>query len=148
MIRRQQPAGQASKRERRIGALDGPALGGHVALFVLILVGLVAGQTWLDWREARKDWVIPDWAKGMALAAVVAVSLTAVTSFASVWLQDSAGQWSAGFGSRFFWMELIFLFVVLGMIVLATRKKQLRWLLVVASIVTAAAFWFGLNLFS
>ncbi|MFZ1206188.1 MAG: hypothetical protein WAN97_17875 [Candidatus Acidiferrales bacterium] len=119
-----------------------------MALFVLILVGLVAGQTWLDWREARKDWVIPDWAKGMALAAVVAVSLTAITSFASVWLQDSAGQWSAGFGSRFFWMELIFLFVVLGMIVLATRKKQLRWLLVVASIVTAAAFWFGLNLFS
>jgi hypothetical protein len=119
-----------------------------VALFVLILVGLVAGQTWLDWRDARKDWVIPEWAKGVALAGVVAVSLTAATSFASVWLQDSAGQWTAGFGSRIFWMELLFLFVVLGMIVVAARKKRLRWLLVVASIVTAAAFWFGLSLFS
>jgi hypothetical protein len=131
-----------------VGRWSGPALGGHVALFVLILVGLVAGQTWLDWRDARKDWVIPEWAKGVALAGVVAVSLTAATSFASVWLEDGAGQWTAGFGSRVFWMELVFLFVVLGMIVVAARKKRLRWLLIVASIVTAAAFWFGLSLFS
>jgi hypothetical protein len=119
-----------------------------VALFVLILVGVVALQTWLDWRDARKDWVIPEWAKGMALAGVVAVSLTAATSFASVWLQDNAGQWTAGFGSRFFWIELIFLFVVMGMIVLGARKKRLRWLLVVASVVTAVAFWLGLSLLS
>ncbi|HTW21980.1 MAG TPA: hypothetical protein VMD78_00170 [Candidatus Baltobacteraceae bacterium] len=119
-----------------------------MALFVLILVGLVVGQTWLDWREARKDWVIPEWAKGMALAGVVAISLTALTSFASVWIQDSTGQWTDGFGSRFFWMELVFLFIVLGMIVLAARIKRFRWLLVVASIVTAAAFWFGMSLFS
>lgn len=119
-----------------------------MALFVLILVGLVVGQTWLDWRETRRDWVIPEWAKGMALAGVIAISLTAATSFASMWLQDNAGQWSAGFGSRLFWMELVFLFIVLGMIVVATRMKRLRWLLIVASIVTAAAFWFGLSLFS
>ncbi|HUA02157.1 MAG TPA: hypothetical protein VMB02_17600 [Candidatus Aquilonibacter sp.] len=119
-----------------------------MALFVLILVGLVAGQTWLDWRETRKDWVIPDWAKGLALAGVVAVSLTAATSFASVWLQDSAGQWTGGFGSRFFWLELVFLFAILCMIVLATRRKQLRWLLVVASVITAVVFWLGLTLLS
>jgi hypothetical protein len=119
-----------------------------VALFVLVLVALVVGQTWLDWRETRKDWVMPEWAKGMALAGVVAISLTAVTSFASVWLQDSTGQWTDGFGSRFFWAELVFLFVVLGMIVLAARKKRFRWLLIAASIVTAAAFWFGMSLFS
>ena len=119
-----------------------------MALFVLILVGLVVGQTWLDWRETRKDWVMPEWAKGMALAGIIAVSLTAVTSFASVWLQDSAGQWTAGFGSRFFWMELLFLFIVLGTIVLAARIKRFRWLLIVASVVTAGAFWFGMSLFS
>jgi hypothetical protein len=119
-----------------------------VALFVLILVGLVVGQTWLDWREARKDWVIPEWAKGMALAGVIAVSLAAGTSFASVWLQDDAGQWTAGFGSRFFWLELVFLLFVLGMIVLAARKKRLRWLLVITGVVTAAAFWLGMNLLS
>lgn len=119
-----------------------------MALFVLVLVGLVVGQTWLDWRETRKDWIIPEWAKGMALAGVIGISLTAVTSFASEWLQDDAGQWTSGFGSRFFWAELAFLFVVLGMIVVAARKKRLRWLLVVASVVTAAAFWFGMSLFS
>ncbi len=119
-----------------------------MALFVLVLVGLVVGQTWLDWRETRKDWIIPEWAKGMALAGVVAISLTAVTSFASVWLQDDASQWTSGFGSRFFWAELVFLFVVLGMIVVAARKKHLRWLLIVASVITAAAFWFGMSLFS
>ncbi len=119
-----------------------------MALFVLVLVGLVVGQTWLDWRETRKDWIIPEWAKGMALAGVVAISLTAVTSFASEWLQDDAGQWTSGLGSRFFWAELVFLFVVLGMIVVAARKKHLRWLLIVASVITAAAFWFGMSLFS
>ncbi len=119
-----------------------------MALFVLVLVGLVVGQTWLDWRETRKDWIIPEWAKGLALAGVVAISLTAVTSFASEWLQDDAGQWTSGFGSRFFWAELVFLFVVLGMIVVAARKKHLRWLLIVASVITAAAFWFGMSLFS
>jgi hypothetical protein len=127
---------------------DGPDLGGHVALFVLILVGLVVGQTWLDWREARKDWVIPEWANGMALAGVVAASLTAATSFASVWIQDDAGQWTAQFGTRFFWLEFVFLLFVLGMIVLATRKKRVRWLLVLTGVITAAAFWLGMSLFS
>ena len=43
-----------------------------VALFVLILVGVVVGQTWLDWRDSLKKWRIPDWAKGTGLAGVVA----------------------------------------------------------------------------
>ncbi|MGA3293770.1 MAG: hypothetical protein ABSE45_07280 [Candidatus Acidiferrales bacterium] len=119
-----------------------------MALFVLILVGLVVSQTWADWREARKDWIIPEWAKGMALAGVVAVSLTAATSFASVWLEDDAGQWTAGFGSRFFWLELSFLLCVLGIIVFAARKKRLRIMLVVTGIVAAAAFWIGMTLLS
>lgn len=120
-----------------------------MALFVLILVGLVAAQTWLDWREARKDWIIPDWAKGLALAGVVAVSLTAATSFASTWLETSNGaQWTAGFGTSFFWLELAFLLFVLGMIVVATRMKRLRWLLVIASVAVAVAFWYGMTLLS
>lgn len=119
-----------------------------MALFVLVLVGLVVAQTWADWREARKDWAIPEWAKGMALAGVVAVSLTAATSFATVWLQDDAGQWTGGLGSRFFWLELAFLLCVLGIIVFAARKKRLRIMLVVTGIVAAAAFWLGMTLFS
>jgi uncharacterized membrane protein (Fun14 family) len=119
-----------------------------VALFVLILVGLVVALTWADWRETRKDWIIPEWAKGMALAGVVAASLTAATSFASVWIQDDAGQWTGGFGSRFFWLELAFLLGVLGFIVIAARKKRLRLMLVVTGVFAAAAFWLGMILFS
>ena len=119
-----------------------------MALFVLILVGLVVALTWADWRETRKDWIIPEWAKGMALAGVVAASLTAATSFASVWIQDDADQWTGGFGSRFFWLELAFLIGVLGFIVIAARKKRLRLMLVVTGVFAAAAFWLGVILFS
>jgi hypothetical protein len=119
-----------------------------VALFVLILVGLVVALTWADWRDTRKDWIMPEWAKGMALAGVVAVSLTAATSFASVWLQDDAGQWTGGIGSRSFWLELVFLLSVLGIIVFAARKKRLRLMLVVTGIALAGAFWLGAFLFS
>jgi len=34
-----------------------------VALFVLILVGVVVAQTWLDWRTRKKSWVMPEWAR-------------------------------------------------------------------------------------
>ncbi len=63
-----------------------------MALFVLILVGVVVAQTWLDWRDTLKKWVFPNWAKGTALAGVIAASLTAITSFASVLLQEPASQ--------------------------------------------------------
>jgi len=119
-----------------------------MALFVLILVGLVVALTWADWRDTRKDWTIPEWAKGMALAGVVAVSLTAATSFASVWIQDGADQFNGGFGSRFFWLELAFLLGVLGFIVVAARKKRWRLMLVVTGVFAAAAFCLGVILFS
>ena len=66
-----------------------------MALFALILVGIVVAQTWLDWRDEKKSWVVPDWAKGIALGGVVAVSLAAATSTASVWLREGAGQWTS-----------------------------------------------------
>ena len=52
-----------------------------MALFVLMVAALVVAQTWLDWRDAKKDWVVPEWAKGLALAGAVAASLTAAPSF-------------------------------------------------------------------
>ena len=104
-----------------------------MGLFVLIVVGLVVAQTWLDWRETRKLWVIPEWAKGAALAGVLAVSLASASSFASAWMQDATGQWTAGFSSRLFWPELAFLLAMLSLIVFAARrKKNLRLLLLLA----------------
>lgn len=116
-----------------------------MALFVLILVGLVVAQTWVDWRESIKGWVVPEWARGMALGGTVAVSLAAAASFASVWLRDSAAQWTGGVGSRLFWLELGFLLAMMGIIVLAARQKRLRLVLLIACVL-AAVLWLGMVL--
>jgi len=122
------------------------ALGeGDVALFVLVVAALVVAQTWLDWRDAKKDWVVPEWAKGLALAGAVAASLTAATSFASFWLQDPANASSATFNSAMFWPELGFLLCAMGVIIVAVRKKRLRLMLLLTGVLTAA-FWIGMSL--
>ena len=66
----------------------------------------------------------------MALAGAVAASLTAASSFASVWLQDTAGPSSVSpFNSRLFLPELGFLLCTMGVIIVAVRKKRLRLML-------------------
>ena len=116
-----------------------------MALFVVAVVAVVIAQTWLDWRDAKRDWVLPEWAKGLALAGVIAASLTGVTSLASSWLQDSTGQWAGGLGSRLFWPELGFLLCAMGIIVAGVRKKRMRLMLVLTGLLTAA-FWLGMTL--
>jgi hypothetical protein len=116
-----------------------------VALFVLIVVGLVVGQTWLDWRDSLKGWIVPDWARGIALGGVIAVSLAAAASFASVWLRDTAAQWTGGVVSWRFWMELGFLVVMMGIIVLASARRRVRLVLFVVCLI-AGALWLGMVL--
>ena len=116
-----------------------------MALFVLMVAALVVAQTWLDWRDTKKDWVVPEWAKGLALAGCVAASLTAATSFASSWLQDPANASSGTFNSSMFWPELGFLLCAMGVIIVAVRKKRLRLMLLLTGILTAA-FWIGMTL--
>jgi hypothetical protein len=116
-----------------------------MALFVLMVVGVVVAQTWLDWRDAKKQWVVPEWAKGMALAGVFAASLAAATSYASSWMQDSAAEPNSVFNAGMFWPELGFLFCAMAVIVVAVRKKRLRLMLVLTAILTAA-FWIGMTI--
>jgi hypothetical protein len=116
-----------------------------MALFVLVVVGLVVAQTWFDWRDAKKDRLVPEWAKGMALAAAVAALLTAATSFASFWLQDSAAASSGPFNSHMFWPEFGFLLCAMGAIIIAIRKKRLRLMLILTGMLTAA-FWIGMTM--
>jgi hypothetical protein len=118
-----------------------------VALFVVVIIGIVVAQTWFDWRDTRKTWVLPEWAKGMALAGLVAISLTAATSFASFWIQESGGQWAEGLGSRVFWPQIGFLLCAMGIIIATLRKKRLR-LMVLLTCLLAIAFWVGLTLSS
>ena len=116
-----------------------------MALFVLLIVGVVVAQTWLDWRDTKKSWVVPDWAQGLALAAVVGASITAAASFASFWMNQgpNLGASAFGFSSRLFWPELAFLLCAMGIIVAAVRKKRLRLLLVLSGLLLGA-FWIGM----
>ncbi len=116
-----------------------------MALFILLIVGVVVGQTWLDWRDTQRQIVIPHWASGLALAGVVAASLTTATSMASFLVQDTLGGWVSGFGSSAFWPQLGFLLCSMGIIILAVRKKRVRVLLVLAGVL-AAVFWLGMTL--
>jgi hypothetical protein len=120
-------------------------LGGNLALFVLMVVGVVVGITWLDWRDVNRGWKFPDWARGGAIAGVIGVLLTSATSFASVWIQDPGTQQALGFSSRLFWPELVFLLFMLGAIVLVVRKKRLSWLVVFGGVLMLA-FWLGVAL--
>lgn len=111
-----------------------------MALFILAVVGLIVAQTWRDWRDAKKDWVVPEWAKGMALAGVVGVSLAAASSYASFWIEDSAGQAS---GASLFWPELGLALCAMGLIVAVVRKKRVR-IMVALAILFAACLWLGM----
>jgi hypothetical protein len=115
-------------------------LGGGVALFVLIIVGVVVAQTWVDWRDTNRGWVVPDWAKGVALGGTVAVSLAAAASYASVLLGDSGTQSTGGIGSGMFWIEFGVLLTVLGMIVLAARYKRFGLALAIACVLAIVVF--------
>jgi len=109
-----------------------------VALFVLIVVGVVVAQTWLDWRDSIKGWIVPVWARGMALGGLAAVSLAATASFASVWLEDAAAQWTGGVVSWPFWIESGVLLLLMTILVLAARRKRVRMALFLACLVAAA----------
>ncbi len=116
-----------------------------MALFVLVLVGVVVAQTWFDWRDTKKARVVPEWAKGMALGGLLAVPLAAAAAVFSIWLRQDSGQLSDAFSSRAFWPELILVLGAMGALVLAVRRKSLRFMLLLAGVVIAA-FWLGLTL--
>ena len=116
-----------------------------MALFVLVLVGLVVAQTWFDWRDTKKARAVPEWAKGMALGGLLAVPLAAAAAVFSIWLRQDTGQFSSVFSSRTFWPELLFVLSAMAVLVIAVRKKRLRFMLLLAAVVITA-FWLGLTL--
>ena len=113
-----------------------------MALFVLILVGVVVAQTWVDWRDSNKGWIVPEWAKGMALGGVVAVSLAATASFAALWIRSQGTQPAGGSDTGVFFLEFGFLASTMAVIVFAARNKRLRLMLFLGCLVMTA-FWLG-----
>jgi hypothetical protein len=116
-----------------------------LGLFVLIIVGIVVAQTWYDWRRNSKDWVLPDWARGLALGGVAAISIAAVTSFATAWISDPVSQLGGVIASRGFWPQAGLVLISGSVIYLMARKRRLPWLLLLAGMVLAA-FWVGMAL--
>jgi len=116
-----------------------------VALFVLILVGVVVAQTWVDWRDSNKASIFPDWARGVALGGAAGALITAAGSFASIWLRDSASQLTGSVTSGTFWLEFGFLLAMMGIIVIAARRRRLRIILLIACAL-AAVVWLGMAL--
>ena len=116
-----------------------------MALFVLLLVGVVVAQTWFDWRDTNKARVVPEWAKGMALGGLIAVPLAAAAAVFSIWIREDPAIAAGAFGSHVSWAAIAFLVFAMTILVLAVRKKGLRFMLLLAGVVVAA-FWLGLSL--
>jgi hypothetical protein len=116
-----------------------------VALFVLILVGVVVAQTWFDWRDTSKARVIPEWAKGMALGGLIAVPLAAAAAVVTIWMREDPEIAAGAFGTRVSWSEIGFIALCMSFIFFAVRKKGYRFMLLLAGVVIAA-FWIGLTI--
>ncbi|MFZ0212220.1 MAG: hypothetical protein WBE20_01455 [Candidatus Acidiferrales bacterium] len=118
-----------------------------MALFIVLIVALVVGQTWWDWREAQRKSALPQWIGGLALAGMVAAALTGVGSMSSVLYQHTLSELQGASASALFWPEAGFLICGLAVIVAAVRKKSIRALLLVAGVLVFA-LWLGVALYS
>jgi hypothetical protein len=118
-----------------------------MALFIVLIVALVVGLTWWDWREVQRREALPDWAAGAALAGMVGAAFTGITSLGSILYLRTLGELQTGLGSGMFWPELAILVVSLCVILLAVRKKSVRALLLLAGILMVA-LWLGFSLFA
>lgn len=116
-----------------------------MGFFVLFIVGIVVAQTWHDWKKNSKDWSLPEWARGLAIGGVIAVSIAAVSSFAMGWMTDSAGQLGNYLNSNMFWPQAGLVVISAAVILLMARKRRLPWMILLAGMVLAA-FWVGIVL--
>lgn len=113
-----------------------------MGLFVLFIIGLVVAQTWYDWRKNNKDLALPEWANGLALGGILAVSTAGLASFASAWMRDPSSQLGAIVDAHEFWPQVALVAVSTIVILLMARKRRLPWMVVLAGMVIAA-FWVG-----
>jgi hypothetical protein len=109
-----------------------------VAIFIVLVVVLIVGQTWVDWRDTQRKSTVPSWARGVALGGLFAIGLTAVTSFASAAYEATLSGWNARLSAHLFWPETVFVILAIGVIVIALRKKRLGVVFALAGLLAAA----------
>jgi len=111
-----------------------------------VVVALVVAQTWLDWRDAKKIWVVPEWAKGMALAGAVACGAYRCNFVRLILAADTTSASNSAFNSRLFWPRV-------GLPVMrhgsdrnrGPARSVLRLMLILTGLLTAA-FWIGMTI--
>ena len=118
-----------------------------MAIFVVLIVALVIGQTFWDWRDVKRGPAPPYWIGGLALAGLLAATLSGTHSMGSVLYGHTVGELQAGSGAGMFWAEVLFLLCGLGVIVAAVRKKSVRTLLLVAGVLSFA-LWLRISLYA
>lgn len=119
-----------------------------MAVFVVLILALVIGQTWWDWRDVQRTSRLPQWASGLAVAGMVASALAGATSsMGAMFYQHTVSELQSGFGAGMFWAESAFLLCGMGVIVAAVRKKSVRSLLLVAGVLSFAV-WLGISLYA
>lgn len=111
-----------------------------MALFTILVVALVVGLTWWDWRELQRESGLPQWIGGLALGGIVAACLTGFTSMGSILYAHTVGELQAGFGTPAFWPECAFLLSGLGVIIAAARKRSAGTLLLLAGVLAFGLF--------
>ena len=114
-----------------------------LGFFALFIVGVVIAATWHDWKTNSKDWVLPEWMRGVAVGGVIAVTIAAVSSFAMGWITDPASQVGNLLDSRALWPEVGLVAISATTILVMARKQRLRWMILLIGMVLAA-FWVGI----
>jgi len=100
---------------------------GTMALFAVLIVGMVLAQTWYDWRDAHHRFAWPRWAGGLALGGFLAAGFSAAIPLAvSLLGQKNAGERAGSLGSGFLWLQIPFVLAAMGIVVFAVRRKRPR----------------------
>ena len=109
-------------------------MGGHVAAFVILALGLVVAQVISDWRLTHRGFALAGCDGALAVGAVCAAALA---TGISLFEQRTAGEWPVHHGNSLFLPQFLFVLLTMGIVVLAVRKKRPAVLLALAAILLA-----------
>lgn len=104
-----------------------------MALFVVFVLGLVVSQVFSDWRRTHHGFALAGRDGGLAVGAVFAA---AMATGISLFEQKTAGEWPIHNGSSFFWPQVIFTLVTMGIVAFAIRKKRAPVIIALAAILS------------
>ncbi len=98
-----------------------------MALFPVLIVGMVLAQTWWDWREAHHRFAWPRWAGTLVFGSFFAAAFSAAIPLAvSLFGRKNASEGAGSFGSGLLWLQIAFVLAAMSIVVFAVRRKRPR----------------------